>query len=55
MVRWPGTIRPAVSDFAWAFWDILPTLAEIGGGKAPDGIDGVSIVPTLMAKPQGMH
>jgi arylsulfatase A-like enzyme len=52
MVRWPGTITPAVSGFAWAFWDFLPTAAELAGVSAPDGIDGVSIVPTLMGKTQ---
>lgn len=48
MARWPGTIKPAVSNFAWAFWDVLPTLAELAGGVTPAGLDGISIVPTLM-------
>jgi arylsulfatase A-like enzyme len=48
MVSWPGTIKPAVSGYSWAFWDIMPTLAELAGATAPSGIDGVSIVPTLM-------
>lgn len=53
MVRWPGTIKAGVvSDFVWAFWDFMPTAAEIGGGQVPDGIDGVSIVPTLMGQTQ---
>jgi len=29
MARWPGTITPGVSDFAWAFWDFMPTVAEL--------------------------
>ena len=28
MVRWPGMITPGVSDYAWAFWDFMPTVAE---------------------------
>ena len=48
MARWPGTIKPAVSDFPWAFWDVLPTLADLVGTAAPAGIDGISILPTLM-------
>merc|ERR1719201_1521835 len=53
MVRWPGTIKAGVvSDFVWAFWDFMPTVAELSGGKAPGDIDGVSIVPTLMGKAQ---
>ena len=30
-----------------AFWDVLPTLAELAGAEAPKGIDGISFVPTL--------
>ena len=52
MVRWPGTIKQAVSDFQWAFWDFMPTAAELSGGTAPTGIDGVSIVPTLLGEKQ---
>jgi arylsulfatase A-like enzyme len=53
MVRWPGVIEAdKQSDFAWAFWDVLPTLAELAGTQAPKGIDGESIVPTLLGKTQ---
>jgi arylsulfatase A-like enzyme len=32
IVRWPGQIKAGtVSDFPWAFWDFLPTAAEIAG------------------------
>jgi len=55
MVRWPGTITPGVSDFAWAFWDFMPTVAELSGGTAAPDIDGMSIVPTLMGKTQTAH
>jgi len=48
MVSWPGTIKPAVSDFSWAFWDFMPTIAELAGATPAAGIDGISIVPTLM-------
>ena len=35
-----GKIKPgAVSDQVWAFWDFLPTAAEIGGLKPPEGLD----------------
>jgi len=50
LARWPAKIRkPAVSDVPWAFWDFLPTAAELAGLKAPGGLDGVSIVPALVA------
>ena len=54
--RWPGQIRAgAVSNFPWAFWDILPTAAEVAGVPAPAGLDGQSIVPVLLGKQQKPH
>ncbi len=51
VVRWPGHIPPAsVSDHVCAFWDILPTLCEIANVQAPDGVDGISLLPTLNGK-----
>jgi arylsulfatase A len=48
IVRRPGRIKPgAVSDQVIAFWDVLPTLAEIAGAKTPKEIDGLSFLPTL--------
>jgi arylsulfatase A len=48
IVRWPGRIKPgAVSDQVIAFWDVLPTLAEIAAAKTPKEIDGLSFLPTL--------
>ena len=36
IVRWPGKIKPGtVNDQPWAFWDFLPTAAEIAGAKRP--------------------
>jgi arylsulfatase A-like enzyme len=50
---WPGKIPAGrVSDEPWAFWDILPTLAEIGGAKAPHDIEGLSYLPTLLGQTQ---
>jgi arylsulfatase A-like enzyme len=51
IVRWPGHVRAgAVSNLVWAFWDFLPTAAELAGTKSPAGLDGISVVPTLMGK-----
>ncbi len=45
---WPGTIATnRVSDVVSAFWDWLPTFAEIGGQVPPAQADGVSLLPTL--------
>jgi arylsulfatase A-like enzyme len=56
IARWPGTIGAGkTSDFVWAFWDVLPTCAGIAGAPVPAGLDGQSIVPTLMGRPQPPH
>jgi arylsulfatase A-like enzyme len=48
IARWSGKIRAgAVSDVPWAFWDFLPTAAELAGVRAPRDIDGVSIASLL--------
>ena len=53
MVRWPGRIKAgSTNDQVWAFWDFLPTAAEFAGVKPPKGIDGISMVPTLLGLPQ---
>lgn len=49
LARWPGMIPGgAVSDHVWAFWDVLPTLAELAEAPPPDSIDGVSMLPALL-------
>lgn len=55
MARWPGTVPAGVSPYRWAFWDVLPTFAELAGLEVPSGLDGVSIVPTLMGRSQPAH
>lgn len=55
-VRWPGKIQPgSESDHAWAFWDFLPTAAELAGIEPPANIDGLSVVPALLGKKQKAH
>jgi arylsulfatase A-like enzyme len=58
IVRWPGHIAAgAVNDFPWAFWDFLPTAADIAGAtnNVPKNIDGLSVLPTLLGKEQKPH
>jgi len=53
VARWPGKIKPGtVTDHISAFWDVLPTVAEITGTKAPDDVNGVSFAPTLLGHPE---
>ncbi|MBB6048600.1 arylsulfatase [Armatimonas rosea] len=49
--RWPGTLKPADCDRLTAHLDILPTLAELTGAKAPRELDGRSLV-SLLKNPQ---
>ena len=51
IVRWPGHIEAGSnSQFAGAFWDVMPTLAELAGTskQVPDDIDGISFLPSLL-------
>lgn len=52
IVSWPGRIpEGSVEENSHvAFQDFLPTFAEIGGGAAPNGLDGISILPALVGK-----
>ncbi len=48
IVRWPGAVAPGgTSDHVSAFWDFMPTLADIAGAPGPRETDGLSMVPVL--------
>jgi len=56
IVRWPGKVKAGtVSDFVWAFWDVMPTLAELAGVRINHRIDGLSVVPTLIGEERAGH
>jgi arylsulfatase A len=51
IARWPGHIRPGtVNDTQWAFYDFLPTMADLIGQSLPAGqaTDGVSVLPAIL-------
>lgn len=51
IANWPGTIEGGASTgHVSAFWDVLPTLADLTGQVAPDDIDGISFMPTLLGE-----
>jgi arylsulfatase A-like enzyme len=53
IARWPGHVPVGrVSTQPWAFWDLLPTAAELAGVTPPQGLDGISVLPTLLGQPQ---
>ncbi|HEY3129392.1 MAG TPA: arylsulfatase [Acidobacteriota bacterium] len=55
IVRWPGKVKAGTSSQVWAFWDFLPTAAELAGAKIPAGIDGISMMPVLLGQSQKSH
>jgi arylsulfatase A-like enzyme len=51
IVRYPEKIKAgASSDHIGAFWDVMPTFAELTGTKAADATDGISFLPVLFGK-----
>lgn len=53
IVRWPNKIKSAKSsDHISAFWDILPTMAEIIGQPIPEHVNGISMLPSLVTTKQ---
>ncbi len=48
LARWPGEVPAGrVSHEPWAFWDFLPTAAELAGAPGGFKTDGVSITSLL--------
>ncbi len=53
IARWPGKIPAGrTSDQIMAFWDVMPTLAEVAGLPVPNAIDGISMLPALLGLEQ---
>lgn len=66
IAAWPGVIAPhQESDHILAFYDVLPTFAQLAGVKKldgyvnrnvpGDGFDGISFVPSLVGGKQEQH
>lgn len=56
MAYWKTHIHPGqVSDFIWAFWDFLPTAADLAGVDAPEDIDGISFLPVLLGETENQQ
>lgn len=54
IVRWPGVVPAGrISNEPWAFWDFLPTCAELAGAKIPAHVqsDGLSLVSFFKGGP----
>lgn len=51
LARWPGKIKAGTRcDHISAFWDILPTMAELTGQPVLSQSDGISILPALLGQ-----
>lgn len=56
LALWDGKIVAGTeSDHISAFWDVMPTVAEMAGVDAPKNIDGISFLPTLLGENQPEH
>ncbi len=48
---WPGVIKSGtISRHVSAFWDFMPSLAEVAGVQYPKDIDCISMLPTLLGR-----
>jgi arylsulfatase A-like enzyme len=51
IVWYPGkTAANSVCDHVSAFWDVMPTLAELSGTEVAAPIDGISFLPAIVGK-----
>ncbi|WP_462351732.1 arylsulfatase [Capnocytophaga leadbetteri] len=56
IVYWKGKVKAgSVSDHAGAFWDMMPTFAEITNQKYAPNKHQVSFLPALLGKKQKAH
>ena len=57
IANWPGKIEAgSTSDFVSAFWDFMPTMADLTGQPLKVPTDGISMLPTLLGtKGQQQH
>jgi arylsulfatase A len=56
IVKWPSKIKAnTTSDHISAFWDVMPTIADITSADISSSIDGISFLPTLLQQAQTEH
>jgi len=53
IARWPGVIPEGTRSVEqFAFWDFLPTFADLISQNVPDSLNGISFLPTLLGNRQ---
>jgi arylsulfatase A len=57
MIAWaPGRVPAGrTSDHVWTHWDLLPTLADMAGARAPNRLDGLSMRGVLEGRASPLH
>jgi arylsulfatase A-like enzyme len=55
IVCWTGKSIQGVTDHPAAFYDVMPTLAEVAGIECPKQTDGLSFLPEVLGKEQKKH
>jgi arylsulfatase A len=58
IAAWKGKIAPGTTtEQTGAFWDLFPTFQQVAGIGPSPGLDGVSLLPTLLGggRPQQQH
>ncbi|MDG1297707.1 MAG: sulfatase-like hydrolase/transferase, partial [Saprospiraceae bacterium] len=56
IVSWPHKVEAgSQSEHLSAFYDMMPTICELAGVEAPEGIDGISFKNTLLGEEQLQH
>lgn len=51
IIKWNDVVeRNSRSNHISAFWDFLPTMADIIGAELPENIDGISFLPVLAGR-----
>jgi arylsulfatase A-like enzyme len=51
--RWPGRIEPGESEVPVQLVDVMPSVLELVGQQVPAGLDGRSLAPLMLRRPDG--
>jgi arylsulfatase A-like enzyme len=56
IISWKGRIKPGTqTDHVAALWDFFPTFQQLAQIPVTKNIDGISLLPALLNKPQAKH
>lgn len=56
LFSWPGKITAGqTNERPVALWDVLPTVAALARVPAPQGIDGISLLPEVLGAQRALQ